>query len=173
MRSAHNSVRILGRHLQHGFTLLEALIALLIFSVALLGLAAMYAQALQRSHSAYFRSMASLQVMDITETIRASVLMDSVEENELTVTFDCNNVSASNNACDDSGNPCTPQEYLDIAISNWCARNESLFSALFQTAKVDQIGNEDDLMVTFEWQERGIGADAEFEATDFEFRVRP
>jgi type IV pilus assembly protein PilV len=60
------------RSLISGFTLLEALIALLVLSIGLLGLAALQARGLRFNHDAYVRSQASLLAYDLFERMRAN-----------------------------------------------------------------------------------------------------
>jgi type IV pilus assembly protein PilV len=52
-----------------GFTLLEALIAVLVLSFGLLGVAAMQLKAMQGSHVAYMRSIATLAAHDAVERL--------------------------------------------------------------------------------------------------------
>lgn len=54
-----------------GFTLIEALVAILVLSVGLLGIAAMQLKATQSSHLAYNRSMATLAAQDAVERLWA------------------------------------------------------------------------------------------------------
>jgi type IV pilus assembly protein PilV len=54
---------------QAGFTLIEALVALLVLSIGLLGVAAMQVKALQGAHAAYQRSIASLAAQDAQERL--------------------------------------------------------------------------------------------------------
>lgn len=64
------------RHLpktQSGFTLIEALIALLVLSIGMLGVAAMQLKALQGAHAAYQRSIASLAAQDAQERLWAEM----------------------------------------------------------------------------------------------------
>ena len=56
-----------------GFTLIEILIALLVLSVGLLGLAAVQFQSLQNSHASYERSMATMQARDLVERLWAGI----------------------------------------------------------------------------------------------------
>ncbi|MDR9439818.1 MAG: type IV pilus modification protein PilV [Halomonas sp.] len=58
---------------QRGFTLIEALIALLVLSIGLLGVAAMQLKALQGAHVAYQRSIASLAAQDLQERLWAKM----------------------------------------------------------------------------------------------------
>ena len=55
-----------------GFTLLEILIALVILSIGLLGIAALQGVGLRSSHGAYLSSQASLLAYDIADRIRAN-----------------------------------------------------------------------------------------------------
>lgn len=57
---------------QQGFSLLEVMIALLIFSVGLLGLAGMQMGGLQSNHSAMMRTIATLQSYDMAERLRSN-----------------------------------------------------------------------------------------------------
>ena len=52
-----------------GFTLIEALVALLVLSIGLLGVAAMQLEALKGAHAAYQRSIASLAAQDAQERL--------------------------------------------------------------------------------------------------------
>lgn len=55
---------------QKGFSLIEVLIALLVTSVGLLGLAALQAKSLQYNHGAYLRSQANILAYDIADRMR-------------------------------------------------------------------------------------------------------
>lgn len=52
-----------------GFTLIEALVALLVLSVGLVGLAMMQVKAMQSSHVAYQRSVATIAAQDMVERL--------------------------------------------------------------------------------------------------------
>lgn len=55
-----------------GFTLIEVLIAVIILSIGLLGLASLQAHGLKNNHSAYLRSQAVTYGYDISERMRAN-----------------------------------------------------------------------------------------------------
>ncbi len=59
------------KHLQ-GFTLLEVLIALLILSIGLLGIAALQANTLRLNHGAYQRTQAIFLAYDMMDRLRAN-----------------------------------------------------------------------------------------------------
>lgn len=68
---------VFGSLVQRGFTLIEALVALLVLSIGLLGVAAMQLEALQGAHAAYQRSIASLAAQDAQERLWAKMAIDS------------------------------------------------------------------------------------------------
>jgi len=62
-----------SRRQEGGFTLIEILIALIILSIGLLGVAAMQIRSLQNSHSSFERSVATLQARDLAERMWAGI----------------------------------------------------------------------------------------------------
>lgn len=60
---------LLSRHQSVGFTLIEALVALLVLSFGLLGVAAMQLKAMQSAHVSYQRSVATLAAQDAVERL--------------------------------------------------------------------------------------------------------
>lgn len=69
---------------QAGFTLLEVMISLVIFSVGMLGLAGIQATSLQSNNIAYMRTIAMQSAYDMADIIRASADFD----NNVDSTFD-------------------------------------------------------------------------------------
>lgn len=66
-----NSVRAV-RSAQGGFTLIEVMVAVVVLSIGLLGLAALQTTGLRNNHSAYYRSQATFLAYDITDRMRAN-----------------------------------------------------------------------------------------------------
>ncbi|MEM5536734.1 type IV pilus modification protein PilV [Neptuniibacter pectenicola] len=62
---------------QSGFNLIEVMIALVVVSIGLLGMAILQMTSLQQNQSAYHRSQATLLAYDITDRMRAN--MDEVD----------------------------------------------------------------------------------------------
>lgn len=62
-------VRVARRHV--GFTLIEVLVAVLVLSIGLLGLASLQASGIRSNESAYVRSQAQLVSFEIMDRIRA------------------------------------------------------------------------------------------------------
>ncbi len=60
-------------HGQRGFSLLEILVAIVVLSIGLLGLAGLQAVSLNNNQAAYYRSIASQQAYDMADRIRANL----------------------------------------------------------------------------------------------------
>ncbi|ERS83478.1 type IV pilus modification protein PilV [Halomonas sp. PBN3] len=63
-------------HYSAGFSLIEALVALVVLSIGLLGVAAMELKSLQGAHMAYQRSIATLAAQDAQERLWAQMALD-------------------------------------------------------------------------------------------------
>jgi type IV pilus assembly protein PilV len=59
---------------ESGFTLLEILVAIVVLSIGLLGLAGLQAVSLNNNQAAYYRSIASQQAYDMADRIRANLV---------------------------------------------------------------------------------------------------
>ena len=68
-RAECGKVQICWSGNQHGFLLMEVLIALLVLMVGLLGVAGMQAISLNNNHSAYLRSQANVQAHEMADRI--------------------------------------------------------------------------------------------------------
>jgi len=61
-----------SRNLARGFTLVEVLVALLVLSIGMLGIAALYLDSLRASRAALYRTQAVVLASDIADRIRAN-----------------------------------------------------------------------------------------------------
>lgn len=109
---------ITNNRLVSGFTLLEVLIALLVLSVGLLGLAGLQTRGLATGHNAYLRSQAVLLARDIGERIRAnSRYVFNTEGNnntEYTVSYD-----REQGDSDCVSNRCTAEQMARFDVDQW------------------------------------------------------
>lgn len=167
---------------QSGFTLLEALVALVIFSIALLGLASLYAQSLIVSHGSYLRSLASIQASDMAERIYANplvVIADPDDPDYSIYTFTgCDAVSSPSKECDEAA--CDVNELAEWDAHEWCQVTKQAFGALLEEGDTTVQEDGNDLIITIEWLERKpesranadeVGGSA-VESTAFEYRMR-
>jgi len=72
METTNTEWRRRNMHKGHGFTLLEFLIALLIVSFGLLGIAGIIANSMKNNQSSYFRSQAVVLAGDMVDRMRAN-----------------------------------------------------------------------------------------------------
>jgi len=97
----------------HGFTLLEVMIALVIFSVGLLGLAGLQSRGLQSNTVAQFRTLAIIEAYDMADRIRANPVgiadgnYDNLDSATPVAGSDCLNAT------------CTPQQIADLDYFEW------------------------------------------------------
>ena len=139
-----------------GFSLLEVLIALVIFSFGLLALAALMAKGLQYNTSALHRSYASSQAYDMADRIRANHL--GAADNRYHSVPD----SLSNPDCISDG--CTPAQMAQFDHWEWSVTNATVLPA-----GSGKVAFEDpNYHITLTWDDdRDGNADDSF---DFEFR---
>ncbi len=96
-----------------GYTLVEVLVALVVISIGLLGLAGLQVTALKQNQSAYMRSQATLLAYDLLERVRAN-------PSGLTpggYFSDRNDWKANTNCTTTSG--CNPTEMARHDLSGW------------------------------------------------------
>lgn len=77
-----------SHHAARGFTLLEVLIAVLVLSIGLLGLAALQATGMKNNHSAYIQSQATVLAYDILDRMRAN--RDAAQNNNYDLAINAN-----------------------------------------------------------------------------------
>jgi type IV pilus assembly protein PilV len=97
--------------LQRGFTLVEALVALVVLSIGLLGVAKLVMGAVHADDSAYMRGQA---------TQLAYELLDQMRANRPGAIAGFYALAAANNDC--SGAACTPQQLAQLDLFNWQGR---------------------------------------------------
>jgi type IV pilus assembly protein PilV len=81
----------LTSHRMHGFTLLEVLVALVILSIGLLGLAAMQASALSSTHGSQLESMVAIQARSLADAMSANPDYWSANSPTFTITASASN----------------------------------------------------------------------------------
>jgi type IV pilus assembly protein PilV len=71
---AFNLRRRINNHKQSGFSMLEVLVSILVISFGLLGMAALVTTGMRSNNTAYFRSIATQQTLDIADRMRANLV---------------------------------------------------------------------------------------------------
>lgn len=66
-------MRATARPMQRGFSMMEALVTMVVVSVGLLGIAALQGKSLQHAYASHQRTLATVQANDLVERLWASV----------------------------------------------------------------------------------------------------
>ena len=61
--------KVAGSRLEHGVTLIEALVTMFVLSVGLVGIGALHLNSMKSAHSSYYRSLASAIALDFEERL--------------------------------------------------------------------------------------------------------
>lgn len=110
-----------SRRNQGGFTLLEVLVALLVLSIGLLGLAALQTIGLKFNHQSYQRTQAVFQAYDIIDRIRANPAAKSAGA--------YNNVSlGAIPSAADCSSACGANDLATLDINIWNTANAAALS---------------------------------------------
>jgi len=100
---------------QHGFTLIEVLIAVIVLAIGLLGLASLQSQSLQFNFSAYQRSQANILAYDIIDRVRANRTASMAGSYNLAL--GAGPVSATD--CQNAGANCTAGDMANFDLTQW------------------------------------------------------
>jgi type IV pilus assembly protein PilV len=138
--------------LQSGFTLLEVMIALVIFSIGLLGLAGLQAGGLRSNSQAQLRTIATIQAYDMAERIRSNPR--GVEDGNYNA-FDV----ATPTAGDCISNTCTGAEMATYDYYEWELTNQSVLPAGHGTVTSASVGGGATRLftITVMWDEERTG----------------
>lgn len=142
-----------GSLIARGFTLIEVLVALLVLSFGLLGLAALQTVGLRYNHQSYMRSQAVYQVYDIIDRIRANAIgktagyYDNIPINAAPATIAVN--------C--STSLCTPQQLAAYDISKWKTAT-GLVIAQGKAGITRTVGTTK-RTITLQWKEQDLNMD--------------
>jgi type IV pilus assembly protein PilV len=133
-----------------GFTLIEVMVALVVLSVGMMGIAAMYAEGLGAGRTALLRTQAVNLVSDMADRIRVNRLGGAAYEG-----------AAANNMCDpQSGGPvdCTPAEMAAHDLYVW---NDEIVNALpggQGSVAYNDMTTPPTYTIRIDWNEAGAGA---------------
>jgi type IV pilus assembly protein PilV len=96
---------------QKGFGLVESLVALVVVSVGMIGIAALYGQGLGASRTALFRTQAVYLASDMADRIRLNRVAGASYE-----------TAGEDNDCGPGGVVCTPAEMAAHDVWEWTTR---------------------------------------------------
>lgn len=142
---------------QSGFSLIEALVAFLILSIGMLGIASLQVISLKAGHTAVLRTVAVIKSEEILERIRnnpTQVLSYIVLAGDPGVDVGCNDSTGSVKSCN-------PLEMVSDDIYNWKSDlktslpdNSGTTASIDVVAPVPGVNPTATVTVTINWQER-------------------
>lgn len=139
----------------NGFTLLEVMVAMVIFSVGLLGLAGIQGVALQNNTSAYMRTIAMQESYNMSDLIRTNTDKDGNRDPKFALLATTLIASPSKDCVDDTATPdCTATEMAQFDIYHWQKNLELKLPS--GKGKVTQNGNVFEIIIM--WDEKRTGA---------------
>ncbi|MBI3900122.1 MAG: type IV pilus modification protein PilV [Gammaproteobacteria bacterium] len=130
-----------------GYSLLEILVALLVLSIGLLGLAALQTMGLKFNQQSYQRTQAAVLAYDIIDRIRANSLgktagyYNNVAANAMP--------SVSGGQCVSTASLCAPNQLADYDVASW--KNNITALLVSGTGAVNISGARS--VVTIKWRE--------------------
>jgi len=106
----------LFRTAQAGFTLIEALVSIVVLAVGLLGLAFLQAQGMAFNTASYTRTQATLAAYDLVDRMRANPVA------ALTGAYQANTAPTSYTNCDVTGAGCDTAQLAAFDLGRWFAQ---------------------------------------------------
>lgn len=111
---------------QSGFTLIEVLIATVVMSIGLLGLAALQSQGMRFSHDSYLIAVATQQAEDMAERMRANPVETAKPDGS--GGYDAlSGLGTSTEDCETA--TCASAERAEFDHAQWSSMNITLFGA--------------------------------------------
>jgi len=146
-------------HKYHGFTLVEVMVALLVLSIGLLGLAMLQATNLQFNTDAYTRTQATLFAYDIIDRMRANPTGSTNNLYKVLDNTDYNAKKAAYDACIGSSCKCDASacDYTNLAtydLGKWYEMHDKFLPGASKTrATIDRTAA-NLVTVTIYWTEK-------------------
>lgn len=134
-----------------GFSLVEALVALVVLSVGMLGIAGLYLESLRSGRVTILRSQAVTLASDLADRIRAN------RAGAAGYAHDVADEPATVAACLGSAGTCTPAEMAETDKAQWVAAIAAALPGGAGEVVVDAATAPDTYTITITWVEPGIG----------------
>lgn len=151
-----------------GFTLIEVLIALVVLTVGLLGMAILMLTSLQSSQGAYMRSQASLLAYDIVERMRTNYTQ-AINTNDYALDASADDPAEPD--CADSETGCDAAGQAELDMFQW---RTTLSSSIPGSSATISRSNENEYQIDITWSEAGeqlVDSNGNELAASFSLRV--
>jgi type IV pilus assembly protein PilV len=131
-----------NRRIHRGFSLVEVLIALIIMSVGMLGIASLYVQSMQAGRTSLFRHNAVTLASDVADRIRANPIALGAYQGP-----------GQDYSCDDGTTTCSNVQMAAQDILAWSDQARDTLPGGNVTIVVDQNPNPPVYTITIAWNE--------------------
>ena len=149
LRNTRMKVRHQRLNNDSGFTLIEVLIAVLVLSIGLLGLASLQMNALRNNQNSYYRTVATILANDFADRIRSNAAgvaangYNAITRTSITTAPNCTAAT------------CSPSAIRDLDVAQWYTELGSQLPA--GTATVTGAGAGTIFTVTVMWDDARTG----------------
>lgn len=130
-----------------GFTMIELLVSMLIFSIGMLGLGYLQLMSIRTNHMAYMRSQASTIAYEMADRMRANTVGSLADDYD-------GSPSASNVDCEGADETCAPDVLAAYDMNSWLGAVQTLPSGSGVVAGLG--GNQ--YSITIRWDQERSGA---------------
>lgn len=142
-----------------GFSLLELLIAILIFATGLIGTAALQAAGLRNNHETYLRTQAVQLAYDMADRMRAN------RAGVVAGHYDALSGSGAAQSCITAAGGCTPSEVAENDDAEW----EDALEATLPAGDGSVVRDGEQFIITVSWDQR---IETGIDATSYRLRVK-
>ena len=140
--SLHNSINA-AKTRQQGFSLVEVLIALVIMSVGMLGIAGLYVQSLQAGRTSMLRHNAVTLAGDVADRIRANPRAGVIYQDS----------DGADKNCVDNGTDCDESDMAEHDIFLWKAQAGATLPGGDVTITFDDVAFPNEYTINVNWTE--------------------
>ena len=144
-----------------GFTLVEVLVALVVLSIGMLGIAALYLEGLRASRDALVRSQAVALAADMTDRIRANryIPVGAGKYDPALIT------AALVAACETAGSTCTPAQMYANDLYRWQQAAQAALPAGNASVAFAFVNSQPTYTITVTWTQPGDSNTASYSLT--------
>jgi len=135
-------------HRSRGFTLIEALVTVIVMSIGLLGVAALQNTSVKLTYDSYLRTQSALLASDLFDRMRANTDIDYAGLSYVS--------SSVGTTCSGASANCTALQMAAYDAANWVGRVEEIFGSETGQVTLDVATDAmaTDFTVTFIWSPR-------------------
>lgn len=133
---------------QAGFNLVEAMVSLVVISVGMIGIAALYGQGLGAGRTAMDRTVAVNLAADMADRIRVNRMAGAAYADEAAADLDCG---------PEAVDPCTPEQMAAYDLFVWQEQVGRQLPNGAGTVTYDDTTSPPSFNISVTWQETGLG----------------